>query len=115
MNSKLFFTCLITLFGMIFWLIFQQGSMSFIAVRIITAFIAACFLILSITWNEKNGWGKGLMVLLVIIGMGSIAHIAFGYGISHYPVATIISMIVLGIGLILYMKFVEPKVLGRKK
>ncbi len=114
MNYKLFYTCLMTFFGMMFWLLFQQGSMDFIAVRIIIAFISVILLFFSVTWNEKGGWKKAVVVLLVIIGFGSIANFAFGWGISHYPGNTLLTMAAILVLGLLYIKFVEPKILNKK-
>jgi CHASE2 domain-containing sensor protein len=88
--------------------------MSFIATRIIIAFISAILLFFSITWNEKGGWKKTTVVLLVIIGLGSIANFAFSWGFAHYPGTTLLILVVILILGLLYIKFLEPKILKKK-
>lgn len=114
MNYKLFYACLMTFFGMMFWLLFQQGSMDFIAVRIIIAFISVILLFFSVTWNKKGGWKKAVVVLLAIIGFGSIANFAFGLGLAQYPGATLLTMAIILILGLLYIKFLEPKIMNKR-
>ncbi len=114
MNTKLFFGSLLTVFTMLFWLILQPTeSMAFIGSRIVIAFVSACFMFLSITWNEKQGKTRGLQVLLVVLGFGSIGNIAIGWGITKNCKVTVAVLFTLGLLSFLYIKYVEPKT--RKK
>jgi hypothetical protein len=74
------------------------------------------FSFFSVTWYEKKGWKKAVIVLLVIFGVGSIVDFGFNWGIQNYPVTTLISMpIIIIVLILLYIKYVEPKVLKRGK
>ncbi len=116
MNTKLFFACLLTAFGMLFWLIFQPTeSMEFIGIRIAVAFCAAIMMLFAITWHKKKAWKKTAVVVLAVLGIGSVAHFAFNYGIVFYPRTTLVSMIVIVISCLLYIRFFEQKILQRAK
>lgn len=82
----------------------------------IIAFISIILVLFSVTWYEKKGWKKAVIVLLVIFGVGSIVDFGFNWGIQNYPVTTLISMpIIIIVLILLYIKYVEPKVLKRGK
>ncbi len=98
---------------MLFWLILQPGSMTFIAVRVGIAFVSMIFVYFSITWYEKNGWKSVALVLAVIIGFGSLMNFAVSFGFAHYPRITLLTMVTTAILILLYIKFIEPKVLNR--
>jgi hypothetical protein len=115
MNYPMFWVFLLVFSVAMCWLVIQPGSLSFIAIRIIISFISIILVFFSVTWYEKKGWKKAALVLLVILGMGSIANFAFGWGIQNYPAITLISMPIIAVLIILYIKCVEPKVLAKGK
>lgn len=105
--------CICVTFGMLFWLIFQPGSVDFIAIRVAIGFTAIVLAYFAVTWHQKGGWKTTGLVLLVVLGLGSFAHFAFNLGIINYPKVTFVSMVVLIILYLLYIKYVEPKVLRK--
>ena len=115
MNNKLFFSCLMITFGMLFWLVLQPGSLIFIAVRAIIAFISIVMVFFSVTWNQKSKRKQTTLILLFILAFGSVAYFLFNWGLAHHPLRTVGICIVLVVVILLYIKYVEPKIFGKPK
>ena len=97
-------------FGMIFWMFFQPGSLTFVGIRVAIAFISIILVFFSITWKEKGKWKSTALILLIILGLGSLGYLAFNYGLLNYPRATLFTILILGIVIMMYIKYIEPKI-----
>ncbi len=115
MNNRLFYWSLATTFAMLFWLVFQPTENdTFIAIRIIIAFISAIFIFLSVTWNEPNGWRRTMLALLAILGGGTIGYIGFSWGFTQNPGITAITLVLLLISVLLWIAIVQPMMIRKK-
>lgn len=102
-------------FGMLLWMFFQPGTLTFIGIRVVIAFVSIIFVFFSITWNEKGRWKLTAIILLVVLGFGSLGYLAFTYGLIIYPRATIVICFLAVISIVLHIKYIEPKIYNNYK
>jgi len=115
MNLKLFLSCLLITFGMLFWMMLQPGSMTFIGIRIAIAFVSVIIMLFSAVWDEKKKWGKISLIIFLVLLLGTIMSLALDWGFANYPNISLITIVVLIVGILLYIKFIAPNIIIKNK
>lgn len=109
MNKSIAYVSAFFLIASMLWILVNPGSFDSILIKFTVAFISLISLFLSMTWNKRNSVKKALLVLLLMLGLGSLANFAFNWGIENYSSITIMAIVVLFIFSYLFIVFTKPK------